>query len=232
MEKGVKMVKSSLLAYEKKYKEGYGVMYPESHIIRLHKHFLEYKLNIKKGRLFDFGCGNGTHPLYFHSKGFDVYGVDIVEQAIRLCKQRLPLSKSHFEVIKPNQRIDALFNVKFNLILANQSLYYLSDFYLNRTLNQIHEMLENGGIVLFTMIGEKSSYYKDAKKDIDGLRRVKLVGRLNETTYINFVKSEKDLLKRFKMFEPINVGYYDFTSDGGSTFHYYFIGKKMIGDKK
>ena len=46
--------------YDKKYlKIGYGIKYPEGHIIR---HSLYFN---NKESILDFGCGNGTHLYYF-----------------------------------------------------------------------------------------------------------------------------------------------------------------------
>lgn len=82
--------------YKQKYKDGYGVLYPEGHIIRFYERILKYKMGITSGNMLDFGCGNGTHCCYFIDKGFDVLGVDIVEEAVNqancaidVCKENL-----------------------------------------------------------------------------------------------------------------------------------------------
>lgn len=216
--------------YEKKYQEGYGIMYPESHIIRIYEHFLKYALGIdgkNGGKVFDFGCGNGTHALYLQSKGFEVYGVDVSAAAIEIAKERLPSCADNFKLITPDQDIDNLFNTKFDMILSNQSLYYLSKSSLQKTVLQMHTMLNNAGVVVFTMMTTKDYSYSYAEKDDDdGLQKVSFTGRLNETTYINFTKNEEDLLEKFKLFKPVFVGSYDILLAEGPTLHYYFVGKK------
>jgi|GEM_PF-6074691 len=62
--------------------------------------------------------------------------------------------------------------------------------------------------------------------DLDGLRKVSLSGRLNESTYIRFIHSEEELLSTFSMFDPYFSGYYDCTMREGSGFHYQFVGLK------
>lgn len=76
-------VNNSLRAYQGKYESGYGVIYPEGHIIRFYERFLKYEKKISQGKILDFGCGNGTHMKYFKDKGFEVFGVDIVPEAIQ-----------------------------------------------------------------------------------------------------------------------------------------------------
>jgi hypothetical protein len=46
--------------------------------------------------------------------------------------------------------------------------------------------------------------------------------------YINFCRNEKDLKKKFKIFEPLSVGYYDgsLESTNLSSHHFTFFGKK------
>ena len=217
--------------YEKKYEEGYGTMYPEGHIIGFYEKILKYELNIdgsKGEKVFDFGCGNGTHPLYFASKGFEVYGVDIISSAIEFAKKRMPEYSENFAVIEPSQNIGSLFDTKFDVIIANQSLYYLPDTALEQTLSQIHEMLSPDGIVFFTMMGSKCLYYdlRTGREPVDGLYEVTLTGRLNETTYLSFIHNEEELTQKFHMFKPYFIGYYDLMGRAGSGFHYQFMGTK------
>src|SRR2546423_12915125 len=60
--------------YERKYQRGYGVVYPESHVIRVHRQVLEWELGITSGNMLDFGCGSGSHVKYFAGHGFVPYG--------------------------------------------------------------------------------------------------------------------------------------------------------------
>ena len=46
--------------YEARYQSGYGLVYPESHIIRVHRHILQWELKQTPGNMFDFGCGSGS----------------------------------------------------------------------------------------------------------------------------------------------------------------------------
>lgn len=64
-------MQNSLQTYTQKYDENnYGLLYPDSHVIRFYERILKYKLGITSGNLLDFGCGNGVHSKYFLDKGF------------------------------------------------------------------------------------------------------------------------------------------------------------------
>ena len=220
-------------AYSEKYKKGYGTMYPEGHVIRFYEKFLKFEMGIdgsKGQKIFDFGCGNGTHSEYFLSKGFKVYGVDIIKDAIESAKHRMPPSYiDNFMCIEKGQSIDNLFDTRFDIVFANQSLYYLSNSELENTLSQIDRILNPNGIVYFTMMGTESYYYNlsEEREDLDGLRTVTLKGRLNETTDIRFIHSREDLLQTFQLFKPDFVGHYDCSMREGSGFQYQFIGLKQ-----
>ena len=54
--------------YEQRYRSGYGLQYPESHVIRVHKQILEWELGVRTGTAFDFGCGAGANLKYFRDR--------------------------------------------------------------------------------------------------------------------------------------------------------------------
>ena len=90
--------------------------------------------------------------------------------------------------------------------------------------------MKKGGIIFATMQTPRHFYFKYSKKYKDGLYEVKLKNKRTvvESHYINYTLSKKHLLKKFKMFEPIEIGYYDMglTKSEPQTHHYTFIGRK------
>lgn len=228
--------------YNEKYAGGYGLQYPDGHIIRIYNYLeSKYKLSERENKtILDFGCGTGVHSIFFERKGFDAYGVDVSDIAIE--KYNENLNHCIDEKQKNNMGrgrtirgfcvdnsipLHEVLNQKFDVILANQSLYYLSNTDLEIRLGEMYSLLKDDGIVIFTMMSSENYYYQyveGSKKD--GMSFVKLKGRLNEDVYINFVGDEEDLCKKFYMFRKDMVGYYDFIMEEGSSKHYYFIGRK------
>mgnify|MGYP003564545591 FL=1 len=221
--KGFKV--TNLDTYEEKYRNGYGIKYPEGHIIRIMKNILPeliQKMPIE-GNFLDFGCGNGVHSKFFADEGFSVFGVDISKRAIELAKNNNKEYQENFFTIKDNK-----FDNKFDVILANQSLYYLSNEELQLVLKQFNDLLNDDGIVIFTMMSMKNCSYNYIDEHLDnGLSKVILSGRLNETTYINFTKDIEDLKNKFSIFSHLFSGIYDMTLIEGSSEHMYYIGKKQ-----
>lgn len=227
---------SSKDAYVDKYAKGYGICYPEGHVIRFYQRICLYSLGLKGGRILDFGCGNGVHAQYFQERGFEVYGVDIISQAIDLAKAQIG---DRARLISPNQSLKNLFIDKnsaplsFDMIFANQSLYYLNNTHLRRQVDEFYEMSSKGGICFFTMMSRQNGYNKCITKVLDnGLSEVSLKGRLEEVSYIRFVDSTDELKEIFAPFKPLYIGEYNSFelyepySCEGSSHHYIFIGQK------
>ena len=91
--------------------------------------------------------------------------------------------------------------------------------------------MKHGSIIYASMMGTKMWYYDHSVEWKDGLRKVDFsTKRLQVKDYfVNFTKSEDDLLQKFNMFKKIHLGYYDakYREDEGSDFHYTFIGQKI-----
>lgn len=220
----------SKAAYNEKYAKGYGVRYPEGHIIRFYERILKYELGLTSGKVFDFGCGNGTHAEYFQSKGFRVYGVDIIKEAIT---QAQGIMGQRAKLIEPNQSVANLFDTQFDLVFANQSLYYLDNANLRRQVDELYSMTRKGGICFFTMMSRQNGYGKCITKELEnGLSEVTLSGRLNEQSYIRFVNDESELKIIFAPFKTLYIGeyrsfdLYEPYNSEGSSHHYMFIGQK------
>lgn len=220
--------------YEKKYQAGYGVQYPEGHIIRFYERVLRYELGMHGGRILDFGCGNGIHSKYFAEKGFETYGVDVSRTVIEEIKNEGKLKSENYHLITPGQNLMELFEKDFfDVILANQSLYYLDNESLRRCVDELYALTKDNGVCFCTMMSEKNAYYSLVTENYaNGFSHVVLDGRLKEETNVNFTTSVEQLKQRFSPYVPLHIGQYepfsylDCTNEDGCSHHYMFIGAK------
>jgi hypothetical protein len=116
--------------YEKKrYQQGYGLQYPESHIIRVNKQILEWQLGIRGGKVFDFGCGSGRAPEVLRGAGLG---------ALRLRHQRhrhrggaagaAEVERQPQGHAGESRTCPALFGLRdLQVFMSNQVLYFLDD---------------------------------------------------------------------------------------------------------
>jgi SAM-dependent methyltransferase len=217
------------IAYEQKYQNGYGLMSPDGHIVRIYNRIIKYEFGLTKGKVLDFGMGNGTHLSWLRAQGdWDVYGCDISSSAIAQAKKAMPDAASHFHVTPEVPDLSTIFPGKFDLVITNQVLYYLDEKDLEFVVRQLFEQLRPGGIFYASMMPPSSRYFRFSS-EIPGssLRKVELKGRLNETTYINF-KTREEMVELFKAFKKAHVGYYEtlIREDEGVARHNFFVGTK------
>lgn len=231
--------RNNLHVYGERYEQGYGIQYPESHIILTCKSVLEYQFGMiprnggERRRLLDFGCGNGTHMKYFAEQGgWECYGVDTDANAVAQARRRLNSDRVY--TLDPVPDLLGNFgkgglDVAFDVILCNNVLYYLSDADLQRVLRDFHALMRPDGVFVCTWLGLESFLYERSQPvENSDFRKVELSGRVTDTTYVNF-KSRKELMELFDpFFTKVHMGYYDLLirEDEGSRMHYLFIGKR------
>jgi len=216
-------------AYESKYSSGYGLMYPDGHVIRFYEKFLRHELGLSSGRILDLGVGNGCHARYFESKGFEVYGVDMSAQAISSLLSLDPAQGHQFCAfdLTTSGLSDCFPGLQFDLVFSNQVLYYLNAQRISSLCEELQPLMKDTSYVYFTMMSAQNYYYPLSKAiQGDSRRRVELAGRLNEVTDILFMNSEDHLVETFSAFDPLFVGSYDVTMREGSGHHYQYLGKK------
>jgi len=185
----------------------------------------------KHEKLLDYGCGAGACLNFFASKGFNVFGVDISDTDLNVCRELMPAISDNFLKINPMPtKTDKFFGGEFDIVVAIQSLYYLTDTALDIRIKNLYDQMKKGGLFYATMIGTNSWYYNHSTDCGDGLRKVTINSpRLKIDDYfINFTKSNEDLLKRFSMFKKQHIGFYDaaYRDDEGRDFHFTFVGTK------
>lgn len=215
--------------YDTKYQTGYGLAYPDGHVIRFHRHILEYEVGLRSGKMFDYGCGTGTHLSYFLQQGFTPYGCDVSPAAIQRCKSLMPSYADHFHVVPSVPRLREYFAVDFDLVFSNQVLYFLNDQDMRQVIAQLYDLLKPGGIFFATMIATTNYYSKFVEGEQGGLSKVVLRGRLNEVQCVRFMTREQVLtLFTEAGFTKIQMGFYGATyrEDEGPTDHHMFVGRK------
>lgn len=214
---------------------GYPATNVESWIFRPYARIFEFELGFDKTRgkrLLDFGCGQGAALNYFRQKGLDVFGVDISETDLQVCKSKMPEIAENILCIEPKPKLDdRWFGAEFDLIVSIQTLYYLSRSDFDLRIKNLYQQLKPGGYIYVSMMGTKHWFYNHATACNDGLHKIEIkTKRVNvQDYYLSFVHSEQEMLERFSLFKRIHLGYYDcnYREDEGSDFHYTFVGQKV-----
>ena len=215
-----KFIHHNIKEYDRKFlKLGYGINYPEGHVIRHSKYFKNKK------SILDFGCGSGTHLKFFSQlKIKNIYGVDTSKIIYKIKNKKFKVYK-----ISEEENLIKKINLKFDIIFSNQVLYYLSDKKIAFYFKQFHEMLNKNGLIFTTWMAPRGNYYKLARK-IQGseFRELNFDLRLKEKTYINF-KTKKQIEKIIKKnnFKTLHYGHYDHNELDSGSYHYLNLSKKI-----
>jgi SAM-dependent methyltransferase len=213
--------------YERRYQEGYGLAYPESHIIRVNKQILEWELHLTSGRIFDFGCGTGAHLKYFADQGFVPYGCDTSPTAIKRCQELLPQYAGNFKVTPVNPDLISTFGgITFDIFLSNQVLYFMDDAVIRKVILQAFDMVQPGGVLIATMMAYSCWYARCIVGEEGDFKRVNLdTPRQKGELLINF-KEREALPDLFAPFKHLHLGTYGshIRQEEGSTDHWLFVG--------
>lgn len=132
--------------------------------------------------VLDIGCGSGSLDYYLANKVRFVYGIDISENAISICKKtakNLGISNVSFETmdfpkVSPKKQ--------FDFIICSEVLEHIEDD--EGALRRIYSILKKRGTLIISVPSQDAPLYrlgllKKFDKEVGHVRRYK-VGRLND----------------------------------------------------
>ena len=112
--------------------------------------------SLKGKRVIDLGCGYGSYARSFIEKGASYYlGIDASENMIRKAESENEGDNIEYRVMN----LDDLGSIEGNFDLAYSSLvfHYIEDF--DKLLRNVHSILNDGGILLFSQICNPSDIF-------------------------------------------------------------------------
>lgn len=115
-------------------------------------------------RILDLGCGSGRHLVYLAKRGFDVYGIDIAKQGIKIAKDWLKV-----EGLKANLKIGDIYKRLpypdnfFDAILSTQTLHHGRIEKIRKLIKELERILKTGGLIFVTV--RRALRVKDWKKN-------------------------------------------------------------------
>lgn len=201
----------SLNSWDTIYKKGgkdyqyYDIAKPHRDINKVIKVFKKKKVK----RILDLGCGAGRHVIYLAQKGFNVWGVDIAGEGIKMTKKLLKKHKlkANLEIIDIFKRLPYNDNF-FDAIISIQTLQHGKLNQIKQAISEIERVLKPGGLLFVTLCGRYSKgkirycIVKTAKK-IAPRTYVPTIG--NEAGLTHYVYDKYTLKKHYKNFKIIDL---------------------------
>ena len=144
--------------------------------------------NDKHNSILEAGCGNGRLLKYYHNNGYDIFGIDFIDSAVKKLKK----SDNSLKVEKMSIFNTNFSDNKFKFILAFGLYHNFKDDILN-ALIETNRILSNSGVLCASFRADNIQ-----NKIIDYLYEKRYKGDRKEKFYhkSNFKKS--DLKKIFK----------------------------------
>ena len=105
-------------------------------------------------RILDIGCGPGRDANYFSEKGFDVVGIDLSSELLRIAKENCPKAEFY---LKDMRKLDFEPN-SFDGIWACASLLHVPHKDAYQTLKGFNSVIKKGGLMFVCVLegkGEK-----------------------------------------------------------------------------
>lgn len=105
--------------------------------------------NVKK--ILDLGCGSGRHIVYFAKQRFDVYGIDIAEEGIKLTEKWLKGEglRASLEVGNIYENLPYKDDF-FNAVISTQTLHHERIENIRKAIKEIERVLAPNGFVFIT----------------------------------------------------------------------------------
>lgn len=163
------------------------------------------KLMKRKGvkKILDLGCGTGRHVIEFAKEGFEVYGMDISEEGLKITKKELDKNKLNANLIKASCYDKFEFPDKFfDAIVSVQVIFHNYHEKVKYCISEIYRVLKPGGIAFITVTLGKGKHF-EKRKIIDTNTFIPLSGL--EEGVVHFVYTKEILEEDFNRFKILNI---------------------------
>jgi ubiquinone biosynthesis O-methyltransferase len=119
----------------------------------------KYAVHRDARRILDLGCGNGAQSVYLARLGYEVHGIDVSEEAIRVARDYA--SRERLEVAFSTQDCDQLSceSDSFDAVICHGVLDHIPMETAIRSCQEAHRVLRPGGLLFVTLASVRSSLF-------------------------------------------------------------------------
>lgn len=170
------------------------------------------KNNVK--RILDLGCGSGGHIVYLAKQDFEVYGIDIAEEGIKVAKKWLKENElaASLNIASIYEKLPYRDNF-FDAIISIRVIHHAGINDIRKLINEMKRILKPKGLIFVTVRKprKKISQRNGSKFKMIAPRTCVLLEG-DEKGVVHYLFNKELLIKEFKDFKFhdfwINHGYY------------------------
>ncbi len=150
-------------------------------------------LETKKGISLDLGCGTGNYTLELKNKGFEVFGLDISKQMLKIAKKK----RKDLFLIRGDAYLLPFKDNTFDLVLSITLFEFIKE--PEKVIKEIYRVLKPGGELIIGTMNARSLWFL--------FKRLKSLFRETAYRYARFytVSELKNLLEK-EGFKKVKTG--------------------------
>lgn len=203
--------------------------YHEYHKTRVHKapnenivRLVQWHFKTGKGKVLDYGAGDGNNMKYMLDEGYDVVGTEISSNAIKKIEKKLedyPMLNWKAELIEPDDQRLPFDDNEFDFIMSNQTVYFITPKENTiKLLEEFKRVLKPGGKIIISMMSRFNQYCIRGEPLGDDIYRC-------DGWEVVILQTEKDVRDMFSMFKIDEIGYFDNYYFDMAGHHWVIIGE-------
>jgi ubiquinone/menaquinone biosynthesis C-methylase UbiE len=158
---------------------------------------------VEKGakRVLDLGCGTGRHTVYLASKGFDVYGTDISENALAITGKKLDERGLSARLSKGDMSSLGFEDGFFDAVVSTYVIHHARLSVVRKVISEVRRVLKPGGVFSLITLSDEDGWYGRGE-EVEPKTFVRN-GDPTEGDVPHHYFSESELRKELKSFEII-----------------------------
>lgn len=150
-------------------------------------------------RILDLGCGAGRHALFFLKKKFDVYGIDLSSEAIKIARRRLREAGLPVKLMVGSIYGDLPYKDNFfDAVISIRTINHGRIEDIRKAIQEIRRVLVPGGLVFVTSRKRISKKRRLSHKNIALRTYVPTEGK--EKGVVHYLFTKEILRKEFEGF--------------------------------
>jgi SAM-dependent methyltransferase len=132
--------------WDERYKKG-GFEWGDEHtpVAELARDIMEKK---KFTRVLDVGCGYGRDGIYLARKGFDVVGIDLSGEALRLARNWANREGLRIDFREMDITRNSFEDSCFDTVIMFNTFHFMVETVRERAISETYRILRNGGVVV------------------------------------------------------------------------------------